>query len=87
MELETINKLFLELSHVANATTAKELALQAKLNRLQDDVERLVELASYQALDLRDFSDNSDRSLECWRSLPENLQTAINAKEIELDFE
>lgn len=31
MELDTINKLFLELSQVATATTAKELALEEKL--------------------------------------------------------
>lgn len=33
MELEIINKLFLELSQVATAKTAKELALEDKLER------------------------------------------------------
>ena len=32
MQLDTINKLFLELSQVATATTAKELALRAQLD-------------------------------------------------------
>lgn len=34
MELEIINKLFLELSQIATATTAKELAVQRELDRI-----------------------------------------------------
>jgi hypothetical protein len=34
MELETINKLFLELSQITTATTAKELAMQRELDRI-----------------------------------------------------
>lgn len=36
MELETLNKLYLELSQVATARTARELELQAELNRCQE---------------------------------------------------
>lgn len=35
MKTETIDKLFLELSQVTQATTAKELALQAQVARLK----------------------------------------------------
>ena len=38
MELETINKLFLELSQVATAQTAKEKGLIVKNQRLMDAV-------------------------------------------------
>ena len=34
METETIDRLFLELSQVTQATTAKEIALQDKVRRL-----------------------------------------------------
>jgi len=34
MELDTINKLFLELSQIATATTAKELRLEKDRRRL-----------------------------------------------------
>lgn len=34
MELETVNKLYLELSQVATATTVKELALRAEVAAL-----------------------------------------------------
>ncbi len=34
MQLEIINKLFLELSQIATATTAKELAMQRELDRI-----------------------------------------------------
>jgi hypothetical protein len=36
METETIDRLFLELSQVTQATTAKELALQDEVDRLMD---------------------------------------------------
>ena len=35
MELETVNKLYLELSQVTTATTARELALVSALRRAQ----------------------------------------------------
>lgn len=35
MELETVNKLFLELSQFATATTAKELALKKEIEELK----------------------------------------------------
>ena len=38
METETIDKLFLELSQVTQATTAKEIELSKKLTYLQDRV-------------------------------------------------
>lgn len=41
MELDTVNKLFLELSQFATATTAKELALQKEIKELQEDMELL----------------------------------------------
>lgn len=36
MELETINRLYLELSQVATATTARELALERQVEHLQN---------------------------------------------------
>lgn len=36
MELETINKLYLELSQIATATTGKELALSAENRELRN---------------------------------------------------
>lgn len=36
METETIDRLFLELSQVTQATTAKELALQDEVQRLRE---------------------------------------------------
>ena len=51
METETIDRLFLELSQVTQATTAKEIALQDKVRRLhillaryRDEVPRRREL-------------------------------------------
>ena len=41
MELETINKLYLELSQITTATTAREILLQKKLAEAQRDSERL----------------------------------------------
>ena len=43
MELETINKLFLELSQVATAQTAKEKELIVKNQRLRDELEEQIE--------------------------------------------
>ena len=40
METKIIDRLFLELSQVTQATTAKEIALQGKLEDLRDDVVR-----------------------------------------------
>ena len=40
MELETINKLYLELSQIATAKTKRELALEAALEDTLDFVER-----------------------------------------------
>ena len=39
MELETINKLYLELSQIATATTAREILLQKQLAEAQQDAE------------------------------------------------
>ena len=41
MELETINKLYLELSQITTATTAREILLQKQLAEAQRDSERL----------------------------------------------
>ena len=41
MELETINKLYLELSQITTATTAREILLQKQLAEAQKDAERL----------------------------------------------
>ena len=41
MELETINKLYLELSQITTATTAREILLQKQLAEAQRDTERL----------------------------------------------
>ncbi len=41
MELETINKLYLELSQITTATTAREILLQKQLAEAQKDSERL----------------------------------------------
>lgn len=40
MELETINKLYLELSQVATAKTAREAALEHELDALRKDAAR-----------------------------------------------
>ena len=41
MELETINKLYLELSQITTATTAREILLQKQLAEAQRDAARL----------------------------------------------
>lgn len=41
MELETLNKLYLELSQITTATTAREILLQKQLAEAQRDSERL----------------------------------------------
>ena len=41
MELETINKLYLELSQITTATTAREILLRSQLAEAQRDSERL----------------------------------------------
>jgi len=41
MELEIINKLFLELSQVATATTGKELKARKEIVRLHDQIDML----------------------------------------------
>ena len=41
MELETINKLYLELSQITTATTAREILLQKQLAEAQRDSGRL----------------------------------------------
>ena len=41
MELETINKLYLELSQITTATTAREILLQKQLAEAQKDSDRL----------------------------------------------
>ena len=38
MELDTINKLFLELSQVATASPGKEIALQKRVSELEEDL-------------------------------------------------
>lgn len=49
MELETINKLYLELSQITTATTAREILLQKQLAEAKKDSERLdwIEKRSY----------------------------------------
>lgn len=74
------NHLFAQMERLSDESLAH-------IDRLQDHQQRLIELAAIQALDLRDFANNTDNSLEYWRTLPEELQTAINAKEMELDTE
>ena len=41
MELEIINKLFLELSQVTTATTAKELKARKEIGHLHDQIDTL----------------------------------------------
>lgn len=38
MELETVNKLFLELSQFSTASTAKELALKTLLRKAEEEL-------------------------------------------------
>lgn len=40
MELETLNKLYLELSQITTATTAREILLKKQLAEAQKDAER-----------------------------------------------
>jgi hypothetical protein len=52
LELETVNKLFLELSQFATATTAKELKLQSEIeglknNQLTQDKKCILEVLLY----------------------------------------
>ena len=47
MELETINKLYLELSQITTATTAREILLQKQLAEAQRDSERYHFLAGF----------------------------------------
>ena len=47
MELETINKLYLELSQITTATTAREILLQKQLAEAQRDSERLDWMIEY----------------------------------------
>ena len=42
MELQTINRLYLELSQVATATTAKELELQGDLKGIRNDLRNIL---------------------------------------------
>lgn len=46
MQTETIDRLFLELSQVSGATTAKELALQAEVKRLRTAVKPFAALVA-----------------------------------------
>lgn len=49
MELETINKLFLELSQFATAKTKRELELEAIIENqvMPEDVQRIIEAAKF----------------------------------------
>ena len=51
MELETINKLYLELSQITTATTAREILLQKQLAEAQGDAERWRRAAQCARLD------------------------------------
>ena len=51
MELETINKLYLELSQITTATTAREILLQKQLAEAQRDAERWSRAAHCARLD------------------------------------
>ena len=63
MELETINKLYLELSQITTATTAREILLQKQLAEAQRDSERLDELIERVA-ELRKALDASEAALK-----------------------
>ena len=62
MELETINKLYLELSQVATAKTAKERSLEAKLQQVLDSTDLNVKLTD-QVLVMREDANNYCRIL------------------------
>ena len=51
MELETINKLYLELSQITTATTAREILLQKQLAEARRDAERWRRAAQCARLD------------------------------------
>ena len=51
MELDIINKLFLELSQVATATTKRELELEARILRLRDCLEYVVSYGEHGTFD------------------------------------
>ena len=73
MELETINKLYLELSQITTATTAREMLLQKQLAEAQKDMEML-----RGALEpLADYVDERTGDDEC-RPL-ENARTVLAA--------
>ena len=62
MELETINKLYLEISQVATAKTAKERSLEAKLQQVLDSTDLNVNLTD-QVLVMREDANNYCRIL------------------------
>ncbi len=59
--------------------------MEAQNAKLRDDVKRLIEFVAIQGIELRDGADVVDRSTECWRSLPNHLQDAINTLTERLD--
>lgn len=58
---------------------------QKIINNLLVQQKWLIEFAAVQAVDLKDFASNTDRSLESWRMLPGELQVAIVESERELE--
>ena len=51
MELETINKLYLELSQITTATTAREILLQKQLTEQSEKQQATMSLAELDMLD------------------------------------
>ena len=67
MELENINRLYLELSQVATAQTAKEIALLAALTDANDKLRSAYEIAK------RDGKDTH------WKAFRKQVEASLNA--------
>jgi hypothetical protein len=76
MELETINKLFLELSQIATATTARELLLKEQIRTLEDQIGYLPDGV---------HPDERKPRAETWLRERENWQAEVEALRKELD--
>ena len=48
MDLEVVNKLFLELSQITTATTAKEIAAEQQVDRLREGVREVISNSEWQ---------------------------------------
>ena len=87
MELETINKLYLELSQITTATTAREILLQKQLAEAQGDAiprEDFAWLVVQEACET-DPADEDDP--ECIRILRRDLKSAVLAAFLRYDAE